>query len=31
MIVGIGAIVGIIVLAVFMPIFKLSQVGGAGH
>ena len=28
MIVGIGAIVGVIVLAVFMPIFKLSTMGG---
>jgi type IV pilus assembly protein PilC len=28
MIVGIGAIVGVIVLAVFMPIFKLSNMGG---
>jgi type IV pilus assembly protein PilC len=28
MIVGIGALVGIIVLAVFMPIFKLSTMGG---
>jgi type IV pilus assembly protein PilC len=28
MIVGIGAIVGAIVLAVFMPIFKLSTMGG---
>jgi type IV pilus assembly protein PilC len=28
MIVGIGAIVGVIVLAVFLPIFKLSNMGG---
>ena len=28
MIVGIGALVGVIVLAVFMPIFKLSNMGG---
>ncbi len=28
MVVGIGAIVGVIVLAVFMPIFKLSTMGG---
>jgi type IV pilus assembly protein PilC len=28
MIVGIGAIVGVIVLAVFIPIFKLSSMGG---
>lgn len=28
MIVGIGAIVGVIVLAVFMPVFKLSNMGG---
>jgi type IV pilus assembly protein PilC len=28
MIVGIGAIVGVIVLSVFMPIFKLSNMGG---
>ena len=28
MIVGIGAIVGVIVLSVFMPIFKLSTMGG---
>jgi type IV pilus assembly protein PilC len=28
MIVGIGALVGVIVLAVFMPIFKLSTMGG---
>lgn len=28
MVVGIGAIVGVIVLAVFMPVFKLSNLGG---
>jgi len=28
MIVGIGAIVGVIVLAVFLPVFKLSNMGG---
>lgn len=28
MVVGIGALVGIIVLAVFMPVFKLSNLGG---
>jgi type IV pilus assembly protein PilC len=31
LVVGIGGIVGTIVLAVFLPIFKLSQVGGSGH
>lgn len=28
MVVGIGAVVGVIVLAVFMPVFKLSNLGG---
>jgi type II secretory pathway component PulF len=28
MVVGIGALVGVIVLAVFMPVFKLSNLGG---
>ena len=28
MVVGIGALVGIIVLAVFLPIFKLANLGG---
>lgn len=28
MVVGIGALVGVIVLAVFMPVFKLSNMGG---
>ena len=28
MVVGIGALVGIIVLAVFLPVFKLSNIGG---
>jgi len=27
MVVGIGALVGVIVLAVFLPIFKLSNMG----
>jgi len=30
MVVGIGGLIGVIVLAIFMPIFQLSQIGGAG-
>ncbi len=30
MVVGVGVIVGVIVLAVFLPIFKLSTMGGGG-
>ncbi|MBQ2312919.1 MAG: type II secretion system F family protein, partial [Elusimicrobiaceae bacterium] len=28
LIVGIGAIIAVIVLSIFMPIFKMSQIGG---
>jgi type IV pilus assembly protein PilC len=27
LIVGIGAIIGVVVLSIFMPIFKMSQIG----
>ena len=31
LVVGIGGVVGVIILAVFLPIFKLSTMGGSGH
>lgn len=30
LVVGVGGIVGVIVLSIFMPIFQLSQIGGGG-
>jgi type II secretory pathway component PulF len=30
-VVGIGGVVGVIVLAVFLPIFKLSTMGGGAN
>ena len=30
LVVGIGGVIGVIVLSIFMPIFQLSQVGGGG-
>jgi len=30
LVVGIGGIIGVIVLSIFMPIFQLSQIGSGG-